>query len=52
MFTAEVDDEVIRRKDGPHQTLRWRKKVRHFKERQELRKARRMREAEAQTAVP
>ena len=25
MFTAEMQDRVIRRQDGPHQTLRWRK---------------------------
>ena len=28
MFTAEIEDRVTRRQDGPHQTLRWRKKVR------------------------
>ena len=28
MFTAEIEERVIRRQDGPHQTLRWRKKTR------------------------
>ena len=28
MFTAEMQDRAIRRRDGPHHTLRWRKKVR------------------------
>ncbi len=28
MFTAEIQDRTIRRQDGPHHTLRWRKKVR------------------------
>ena len=28
MFTAEIQDRIIRRQDGPHHTLRWRKKVR------------------------
>ena len=32
MFTAEIQDRVIRRQDGPHQTLRWRKKLRMFSE--------------------
>lgn len=30
MFTAEMEDRTIRRQDGPHQTLRWRKKVRDY----------------------
>ena len=29
MFTAELEDSDIRRKMGPHQTLRWRKLVRN-----------------------
>ena len=28
MFTVEIADRTIRRQDGPHQTLRWRNKVR------------------------
>ena len=28
MFTAEIEDRAKRREDGPHHTLRWRKKVR------------------------
>ena len=31
MFTAEVSDRAIRRQDGPHHTLRWRKKVRQLR---------------------
>ena len=29
MFTAELEDIDTRRKMGPHQTLKWRKLVRH-----------------------
>jgi len=28
MFTAEIEDRALQKQDGPHQTLRWRKKVR------------------------
>ena len=31
MFTAEIEDKNARRLDGPHHTLRWRKKVRNMK---------------------
>ena len=36
MFTAEIEEKEIRRQDGPHHTLRWRKKVRLYKQKQNL----------------
>ena len=31
MFTAEIEDRIVAAQDGPHHTLRWRKKVRQHK---------------------
>ena len=36
MFTVEMCDHRVRRQDGPHHTLRWRKKVRSEYKRPEV----------------
>ena len=30
MFTIEIDDKEVRKQDGPHQTLKWRSRVREM----------------------